>query len=94
MPGVCSSMRTSADSGAETNTSESISPASNATTAGVGPSRDTVTSLGSSPAASIMRSIRLVMPLPGAPMLTRQFLSWARCSRRAWPSRRCALSVR
>ena len=71
-PGVRSNICTISDSGADANTSASISPPSNATTAGVCGCSSSVSVLRSTPFASSRRCINSGVPLPGAPMLTFQ----------------------
>ena len=89
MPGVCSSIWTSSDSGAEAKTIASMRPSSRPTTAGVCGSRTSVIVAGSIRFASISRRIRLGTPLPGSPMLTRQPASCARLVSSGALSSRC-----
>ena len=95
-PGVCSSIWTISDSGAEANTSASISPASSAITAGVCSSREQRQRAAARwRFASIIRSIRFGTPLPRradvqAP--ARELRRGSSASARF--SRRCAESLR
>ena len=89
MPGVCSSICTISDSGAEANTSASISPASSAIVAGVCSSWLRAMRLASMLLASNNLSIRRGTPLPAVPTFRRRPCSCDRADRRAW-----ALSLR
>ena len=94
MPGVCSNMRTSADSGADTKASASISPPSSATTAGVGGSRCSFICAGSILFALNSLSIRLAAPLPCAPIFKRNGTSCGNRSSVSLDVVRRAASVR
>ena len=94
MPGVCSSICTISDSGAEANTSASMSPASMAITAGVCDwSRKLMSASGMLLASSSFLT-RLGAPLPGGPMFSFQPANWVRLVKASVLSRRWAESSR